>query len=218
MSKNNEAGYSFAGPERINTKSKAERLNKSEIESLFFSLEHNSYVAIDFETTGLSAINDRILEIGAVAFKIKLAKNAWTVIPEGKFETLINPARSIESKVSSIHGIDDLTVSSAPYFPEIANSFLNFINGSVLIAHNLDFDLGFLYSELARSKIPMPPNPAYDSIAIAKTAIAGLPSYSLKSLAKAFDIKQEQAHRASDDARVARDIFCYCINLIYARI
>jgi len=169
---------------------------------------------IDFETTGLSATTDRIVEIGAAAFRMEKRDGTWIAIDDGLFETLVNPRRPIPAAVSAIHGIDDLTVSAAPTFAQAAPEFLEFIQGSILIAHNAPFDIGFLQAETRRAGLENPPNPAYDTISVAKTAVSGLPSYSLKALAASFSIAQTAAHRAGDDARVCMELFIRCINLI----
>ncbi|GAB1457177.1 3'-5' exonuclease [Spirochaetota bacterium] len=173
------------------------------------------FVAFDFETTGLSAERDRVVEIGAVAFRLEEVNGQWKTIPDGTYESLINPGCPIPPETSAIHGIDDLGVSAAPTFKSALELFLPFIAGSILIAHNAPFDMGFLKAETIRAGLEAPSNPAYDTIAIAKTAVSGLPSYSLKSLATAFRIQQNAAHRGGDDARVCMELFIHCINLIH---
>jgi len=138
----------------------------------------------------------------------------WIAVEDGRYETLVHPRRPIPAAVSAIHGIDDLAVSSAPTFAQVAPDFLEFIQGSILIAHNAPFDMGFLHAETKRAGLEIPPNPAYDTISVAKTAVSGLPSYSLKALASSFSIAQTAAHRGGDDARVCMELFIRCINLI----
>ncbi len=193
---------------------RASRLDLDAVDALFAAVDRVRFVAFDFETTGLSPERDRVVEIGAVAFRVRKEAGSWIGVEDGAFETLVNPGRPIPSEVSAIHGIDDLAVSSAPTFAEAAGELLAFIDGSILVAHNAPFDIGFLRSETTRAGIENPQNPAYDTIAIAKTAVSGLPSYSLKSLASCFGIVQNAAHRGGDDARVCMELFVKCINLI----
>ncbi|MBU0928664.1 MAG: 3'-5' exonuclease [Spirochaetes bacterium] len=199
--------YSGGGP-------RASRLSLDDVDALFSAVGRVRFVAFDFETTGLSPASDRIVEIGAVAFRAAQENGSWRAVEDGRYETLIHPGRPIPPEVSAIHGIDDLAVSSAPSFAAAAPGFIAFIEGSILVAHNAPFDLGFLKAETARSGIENPSNPAYDTIAIAKTAISGLPSYSLKALASSFNIAQTAAHRGGDDAKVCMELFMHCINLI----
>jgi DNA polymerase III epsilon subunit family exonuclease len=193
---------------------RATKLTDDDVDAMFATIGRVRLVAFDFETTGLSAATDRIVEIGAAAFRMEEREGAWTAIDDGFYETLINPRRPIPAVVSAIHGIDDLAVSAAPTFAQAAPEFLAFIQGSILIAHNAPFDLGFLQAETKRAGLENPPNPAYDTISVAKTAVSGLPSYSLKALAASFSIAQTAAHRGGDDARVCMELFIRCINLI----
>lgn len=190
------------------------RLSTEDIDALLSTLGRVRFVAIDFETTGLYPYQDRVVEVGAVAFRMEQADDEWIAIEEGRYETLVNPQRPIPPEVSAIHGIDDLAVSTAPTFAQAAGKLLPFLEGSILVAHNAPFDMGFLLAETARAGIEKPGNPAYDTIAIAKTAISGLPSYSLKALAASFGLEQTAAHRGGDDARVCMELFIRCVNLI----
>lgn len=193
---------------------RASRMSADELDALFAALGQARFVAFDFETTGLSPATDRVVEIGAVGFRLELSKGAWKAVDTASYQTLVNPCCLIPPRVSAIHGIDDLAVASAPTFAQAAGSFIPFLDDSTLVAHNAPFDLGFLAAETARAGIENPPNPAYDTIAVAKTAVSGLPSYSLTSLAAAMGIVQSAAHRGADDARVCMELFVHCINLI----
>ncbi|HUW68781.1 MAG TPA: 3'-5' exonuclease [bacterium] len=190
------------------------RLSTDDIDALLSTLGRVRFVAIDFETTGLSPDQDRVVEVGAIAFHMEQADDEWIAIEEGRYETLVNPQRPIPPEVSAIHGIDDLAVSMAPTFAQVAGKLLPFLEGSILVAHNAPFDMGFLLAETVRAGIEKPANPAYDTVAIAKTAISGLPSYSLKALAASFGLEQTAAHRGGDDARVCKELFVRCVNLI----
>ncbi len=193
---------------------RATKLTDDDVDAMFATIGRVRLVAFDFETTGLSPVTDRIVEIGAAAFRMEEREGTWVAIDDGMYETLVNPRRPIPAVVSAIHGIDDLAVSASPTFAQVAPEFLAFIQGSILIAHNAPFDLGFLQAETKRAGLENPPNPAYDTISVAKTAVSGLPSYSLKSLAASFNIAQTAAHRGGDDARVCMELFIRCINLI----
>jgi DNA polymerase-3 subunit epsilon len=131
---------------------------------------------------------------------------------------LIHPGRAIPAEVSAIHGISDLDVSQAPYFKTAADRFLPFLEDTVLVAHNAPFDIGFLMAEARRAGLPEPLNPAYDTKNLAKTAVPGLPSYSLQNLARSFAILQRDAHRGADDARVCMELFGKCINVLATRL
>ncbi|MFH2116259.1 MAG: 3'-5' exonuclease [Spirochaetota bacterium] len=193
------------------------RMSREDIDALFTTIGSRIFVALDFETTGLSPDRDRVVEIGAVKFRMVEGADGWSISTEGEYETLIHPGRSIPPEVSAIHGISDLDVSQAPYFKAAADNFLSFLEGTVVVAHNAPFDIGFLLAEARRAGLPEPLNPAYDTKNLAKTAVPGLPSYSLRNLALSFGIHQKDAHRGADDARVCMELFGKCINLLARR-
>ncbi len=193
---------------------RATRLSPDDIDALVSTLGRVRFVALDFETTGLDPALDRVVEIGAIAFHTEQVEGVWAAVEDARYETLVNPGRPIPSESSAIHGIDDLAVAMAPTFAEAARELLPFLEGSILVAHNAPFDMGFLLAESVRAGIEKPGNPAYDTVAIAKTAISGLPSYSLKALAASFGIAQTHAHRGADDAYVCMELFIRCVNLI----
>ena len=114
------------------------------------------FTVFDVETTGMSPVRDRIVEIGAVRVD---RDGVWT-----RFETLVNPGMPIPYQVTRVHGIDDRMVAGAPSFSDAAYRFLDFARGSKLVAHNARFDLSFLQESLARVGLPLWKTGAYDSI------------------------------------------------------
>lgn len=100
----------------------------------------STFVVFDIETTGFSAVNDRIIEIGAV-------KVENGVITE-KFSEFVNPERPIPFEIEKLTSINDRMVEDAPNISVILPRFMDFCKGSVLVAHNADFDTGFILSQL----------------------------------------------------------------------
>ncbi len=191
------------------------RLSEAELDTLRKLVPHSTFAAFAFETPGLDATTERIVEIGAVKFTMAQDEDGWAVAASESYQSLVHPGRPIPYEVTNIHGISDLDVVNAPSFKKAAPDFLAFIQGAILVAHNAPFDTGFLLAETQRAEIPAPKNMIFDTIAIAKTAISGLPSYSLVNLAKSFAIKQTAAHRGDDDARVCMEIFGRCCRLLF---
>jgi len=98
---------------------------------------------LDTETTGLSPQNgDRMVEIGAIEVDHRKVSGRT-------FHQYINPERHIPQEVVRIHGINNEKVKDAPTFADIADDFLEFIQGGTLVIHNAPFDLGFIMNELA---------------------------------------------------------------------
>ena len=100
------------------------------------------YIVLDTETTGLEVKQGhRVIEIGAVLLNDRKKSDEH-------FHSYLNPSRLIDQEASEVHGIMNEDLEDKPAFDEIAEEFLNFIDGSTLVIHNAPFDLGFLNNEL----------------------------------------------------------------------
>ncbi len=145
-------------------------------------------VSIDLETTGLSVENDAIIEIGAVRIRDN------QVVEE--FSTLINPSFAISEEVTHITGIHQEDLRGAPSLKDMLPALVQFVGDAPVIAHNVQFDIGFL-----RRFGTLHNNQTLDTVEIASIMLPRVPRYNLGSLASHFNIELEQAHRALDDAR-----------------
>ena len=161
------------------------------------------FVAFDIETTGMSARNDRIVEIGAVRFRADGSEI-------GEFQCLIHPGRAIPYAVTRIHGITDQMVRDAPREADVLPEFLRFLGDTrqtILMAHNASFDVGFLETAIRRAKLEQPGHDVLDTVIFARRRYAGLPSYSLGALARSLGIVNARAHRGLSDAMALKDLF-----------
>ncbi|MGF1472464.1 MAG: DEDD exonuclease domain-containing protein [Rubrobacteraceae bacterium] len=158
-------------------------------------LEEAPYVVFDLETTGTSAAKGGITELGAV----KLVGGA--VVEE--FSTLVNPEMPITPFVVRLTGITNSMVADAPTVEEVMASFEEFVEGAVLVGHNVQFDASFVAA--ARGE-PLP-NPILDTLRLARTLVPGLRRYRLGSLAGHFGVRQVPNHRALSDAAATAEIF-----------
>ena len=157
-------------------------------------MENITFVIFDTETTGFSPVNDRVLEIGAVKVRDgkKLGEKTW----------LINPKRSIPWYVENVHHISAEMLKDCPTFAQVYPEFLEFIDGSVLIAHNAPFDIRMMSAEAARAGMPAPKNAVLDSLALFRNWYPDLKSHQLGDIVDLLDISREgmHAHRATDDS------------------
>lgn len=163
--------------------------------------EGATFVAFDTETTGLNPLSDRVIEIGAVKF------NSNGIIDS--YDQLINPKISLKPHIVELTHITDSMLLAQPVFFNIANDFLKFIDGTILVAHNAQFDLRFINAELARlNKSPLK-NQAIDTLRFSRTTFPKpeTTSWKLGSLAQKLGVEVKNAHRADDDARVCMEIF-----------
>ncbi|MDC1073790.1 DNA polymerase III subunit epsilon [Gammaproteobacteria bacterium] len=164
------------------------------------------YIILDTETTGLEVLQGhRIIEIGAVLMNDRKKS-------EEHFHTYLNPSRLIDEEASKVHGIMNEDLIDKPSFDEIAEEFLEFVDGSTLVIHNAAFDIGFLNNELklASSKYPMLQDicEVEDSLAIAKDKFPGQRN-SLDALANRFEISNYDRtfHGALLDANILADVY-----------
>ncbi|HAL92718.1 MAG TPA: hypothetical protein DCM68_06810 [Verrucomicrobia bacterium] len=157
-------------------------------------MKNITFVIFDTETTGFSPANDRLVEIGAVKVRDgkKLGEKTW----------LINPRRYIPWYVQKVHNIAPEMLEKCPTFEEVYPEFLEFIDGSVLIAHNAPFDIRFISAEAERHDMPRPKNAVLDSLALFRNWYPDLKSHTVSDLIDLFDISTDgmQAHRATDDS------------------
>lgn len=158
-----------------------------------------TYVVVDVETTGGRPPFDRVTEVGAV--KVKNGK----VI--GEWHSLINPERRIPSFITTLTGISNEMVQDAPVFAEIADDLEEFLGGSIFVAHNVNFDHGFIASEYRRLDRNFR-YPKLCTVASMRRHYPGHRSYSLGSLCKEYQIELKNHHRALDDAKAASRLLC----------
>ncbi len=149
------------------------------------------FVAFDLETTGLSAVTDVITEIGAV------------VLRDGKvvdtFQTFVDPKRKLDPKNIELTGITDAMLQGAPDISEALPKFLEFCADRPLIAHNADFDVGFLTA--ASERLDLPFDPTYvDTLILSQNLMPQLSKHKLNIVADALGLPEFNHHRASDDA------------------
>jgi DNA polymerase-3 subunit epsilon len=156
------------------------------------------YSVFDFETTGTSARMDKVIEIGIV--KVKNGKIVDT------FQSYINPGRQIPYYITQITGITNEDVNDAPYFDELFNTIIEFFGTSVIVAHNLNFDLSFLRKECSEASKEFPFNPAICTVRLAKRVYPQFTSRSLGNLTKTLKIKHRDVHRGLGDASATAKI------------
>ena len=149
------------------------------------------FVAFDLETTGLSSANDRIIEIGAV-----IMKNGQEI---DRFQTFVDPERQLDRKIVDLTGITDEMLRGAPKIEEVLPEFLEFVGERVLVAHNADFDTGFIRAECNRLGYPYTFTAA-DTLILSQNMLPHLNRFKLNIVADALSLPEFNHHRAADDA------------------
>lgn len=163
----------------------------------------DSFVVFDIETTGLSSEKNNITEIGAVKVSDGKIVDTWS--------TFVNPGEKIPPEITDLTGITDSMVADAPKIGEILGDFLQFCEGSVLVAHNAKFDVGFIKTACKRNNIEF--NLTWlDTLLLARCLYPDLPKHTLDFLSKHLNVLLENHHRAVDDAKATADIFVKMLN------
>ena len=163
-------------------------------EDLGRPLATTPFVVVDLETTGAGP-DATITEIGAV--------RVCGGEVEGEFQTLVNPHAHIPPLISVLTGITDAMVADAPRADQVIPPFLEFARGSVLVAHNAGFDVGFLKRACADQGVRWPGFGVLDTVALARGVLTRdeVPNVKLATLARHFHVADPPNHRALTDAR-----------------
>lgn len=155
-------------------------------------LAEETFIVFDVETTGLSAVYDKIIELAAV----RMYKG--NVVDT--FEAFINPGVSLSQTIINLTGITDSMLKDAPTEADVIPKFREFCADSILVAHNASFDMGFLNKGYERVGLPEAANPVIDTLELSRFLHPQLKSHRLNTLAKRYKINLEQHHRAVFDA------------------
>ena len=169
-------------------------------------LRDTTFVVVDLETTGGRSTGtaetppDAITEIGAVKVR------GGVVL--GEFATLVDPQRSIPPQIVQLTGITTAMMCDAPTIDAVLPMFLEFSGGSVLVAHNAGFDIGFLRAAAQRCDITWPRPQVLCTVRLARRVLSReeAPSVRLAALARLFAVATQPTHRALDDARATVDV------------
>lgn len=158
-----------------------------------------TYVVFDTETTGLNAREDTLIEIAAVKMRGQEIVDT--------FATLIDPERMLSSKISDLTGITNDMLVGQPKLAEALTKFRTFVEGAVLVAHNAEFDVGFLRQCADRLGMPAWTEPVIDTLALARGLYPGEKNYKLKTLTQKFSVELVNHHRALADAEATAKVF-----------
>ena len=161
-------------------------------------LNEAEFSVLDVETTGLSARNNRVIEIGIVKVKnLKIIE---------RFSTLINPGCDIPYFITQFTGIANSDVAYSPSFYDTAEDIEEFIGNSIISGHNLSFDEGFLSYEFIRNGFEPLSNLTVCTLKLSRKIFPSLKSKSLGSVSEYLGIKNRDSHRALSDAEATAQI------------
>ena len=158
----------------------------------------NNYIALDLETTGLHPSEDRILEIGAV--KVQNGEIC------ARYETLVNPGLAISPRIQQLTGIDDAMAATGKDTKTAVTELVDFCGELPLLGHNILFDYSFVKRNAVNLGLEFEKE-GVDTLKIARTLLPDLEHKNLPYLCTYYQITQERAHRASDDACAAMELY-----------
>jgi DNA polymerase-3 subunit alpha (Gram-positive type) len=155
-------------------------------------LKSATYVVFDIETTGLSIIKNKIIEIAGV--KMQDGKEI------GRFATFIQPHEKIPYNITQLTNITDEMVADAPELEDELPKFIDFIGDSILVAHNARFDMGFIQANLKKLDRPELTNTVLDTLELARMLFPSMKNHRLNTLTDKFKVSLDNHHRAIDDS------------------
>ncbi|MEG2412361.1 MAG: PolC-type DNA polymerase III [Clostridium sp.] len=165
----------------------------------------DTYVVFDIETTGFSSSQDSIIEIGAVKIE------GGQIVDS--FNELINPKIPIPYKITELTGINNNMVKDSRTINEVLPSFLDFVQNAVVVAHNAEFDTGFIKTNCRRLGLTFK-NGVIDTLPLARFLFPQLKKHKLNVICDHLNISLENHHRAVDDAKATGDILLKCFELL----
>ena len=159
----------------------------------------DSYIIIDTETTGLDPKRDAIIEIAA----LKVVNG--TIIDT--YSSLINPEHPVNFFVTELTGITNKELSEAPLASEVLPSFYDFIEDFILVGHNVNFDINFLYDHILSLMGKYVSNDYVDTLYISRRYYKNVPNHKLETLSKFLEIEQNTFHRALSDCMTTFSLY-----------
>jgi DNA polymerase III epsilon subunit family exonuclease len=182
------------------------KISNSELDTLlkFFP---EGLIAIDLETTGLSPLVDRIIEIAAIKI---------TPTESKLFETLINPGIKIPEETIVFHQISDEMVKYSPKLIDVLPSFHDFVGNLPIVAHNAKFDLGFVVMAFQKNNLTLSSSDIFCSCKLARYTHKNAANHKLKTLVTELSIPLVNHHQAVDDAFASLKIFIKSLELMDA--
>lgn len=167
-----------------------------------------TYCVLDLETTGFSAVNEKITEVG-----IMKVKNGEVI---DEFSCFVNPEKHIPQRVTEVTNITDEMVKDAETIEKVFPKILDFIQDAVLVAHNAPFDIGFLKQNAKNLGYEF--DYTYlDTLSLAKDLFPDYKKYKLGKIAENLGIKVEVAHRALDDVDTTVKVFNVMLDMLKKR-
>jgi len=162
------------------------------------------FAVLDFETTGTSPEQDEIIQAG-----LALVDETGAVL--ATYASLVKPLKPIPDWIEKLTGIDDKMVKDAPAIEDVIAELVPYLQESVLVAHNVEFDAAFLQAALDRCGYLPFAGRMLDTVELARIAYPSMPSYRLSSLTHGLGVVHDRPHQADSDALATAEVFAHCV-------
>lgn len=175
----------------------------------------NEYVVVDVETTGLSPWHDYIIELSAIKIKDKTIIDTYSTLvkpDEALYEDEYSNEYFVDDFITELTGITDEMLENAPYISDVLEQFLSFVGDSIIVGHNVNFDINFIYDDVDRILDKDFSNDFCDLLRISRKIFPDFENHKLSTLAENFKIKIDRSHRAEDDCITTFKCFEFCRN------
>ena len=159
----------------------------------------DDYTVVDIETTGLSSGECEIIEVSALQYRDEVLI--------GTFSSLIKPTESISPFITALTGITDDMVKDAPDIQKVMGEFYDFVGKDILIGHNVNFDVNFLYDNLWLHNGLVLDNAFVDTLRLARKALPHLTNHKQTTVAAYYGITTDGAHRALRDCEICNAVY-----------
>lgn len=159
----------------------------------------SNYTVLDIETTGLDPAFDEIIEVSAVRIRDDIVSDT--------FSSLIKPSEPINDFIIELTGITNEMLNTAPSISDTLPKFLQFIGDDVIVGHNVNFDINFLYDKSIDLGLPPFSNDFVDTMRLSRKLFPEMENHKLVTVAKHLHIPQPNAHRAAADCDTTNSIY-----------
>lgn len=159
----------------------------------------DNFTIIDLETTGLDPTFDEIIEIGAIKIQNGIILNT--------FNSFVKPDEEIDEFITELTGITNEMLIDAPSISEILPDFINYVGDDIVVGHNVNFDINFVYDVYLKLYDKYFSNPFVDTLRLSRNLLPELKHHRLKDLIEYFEISIERQHRSFDDCKATLE--CY---------
>lgn len=154
-----------------------------------------SFVSLDIETTGLDPCYDEIIEIAGIKYENGVAVDSY--------ESLVKPMALVNDFITELTGISNEMLANSPSIDAILPDFMKFIGNYIIVGHNVNFDINFLYDNASRLNLPPLSNDYVDTVRISRRLYPDLPNHKLSTLVSHLCVGDDVKHRALSDCSQA---------------